>query len=90
MIARLRFPTFICVLLPSVLRAQGATTAPIDQALGRSGQKTEDVYRIGFPQKRSPRFREMSGDQVGTGAGVVGDFSWNRRQCHGHGRLGGI
>ena len=25
-------------------------TAPIDQALGRSGQKTGDVYRVGFPR----------------------------------------
>jgi hypothetical protein len=51
MIARLRFLTFICVLtLPTLLHAQGVTTAPIDQALGRSGQKTGDVYRIGFPR----------------------------------------
>jgi len=51
MIARLRFLTFMCVLtLPSLLRAQGVTTAPIDQALGRSGQKTGDVYRVSFPR----------------------------------------
>jgi hypothetical protein len=51
MIARLRFLTFICVLtLPTLLLAQGVTTAQIDQALGRSGQKTGDVYRIGFPR----------------------------------------
>ena len=51
MIARLRFLTFICVLtFPTLLRAQGVTTAPIDQALGRSGQKTGDVYRVSFPR----------------------------------------
>jgi Domain of Unknown Function (DUF1259) len=51
MIARLRFLTFICVLtLPSLLRAQGVTPAPIDQALGRLGQKTGDVYRVSFPR----------------------------------------
>jgi hypothetical protein len=51
MIARLRFLTLICVLtLPTLLRAQGVTTAPIDQALGRSGQKTGDVYRVSFPR----------------------------------------
>jgi hypothetical protein len=51
MIAKLRFLTCICVLtLPSLLRAQGVTIAPIDQALGRSGQKTGDVYRVGFPR----------------------------------------
>jgi Domain of Unknown Function (DUF1259) len=51
MIARLRFLTLICALtLPTLLRAQGVTPAPIDQALGRSGQKTGDVYRVGFPR----------------------------------------
>jgi hypothetical protein len=51
MIARLRFLTLICALtLPTLLSAQGITTAPIDHALGRSGQKTGDVYRIGFPR----------------------------------------
>ncbi len=51
MTARLRFLTFICVLtLPTLLHAQGVTTAPIDQALGRSGQKTGDAYRVSFPR----------------------------------------
>src|SRR6266403_4466480 len=51
MIARLRFFTLICFLsLPIVVNAQGLTTATIDQALGRSGQKTGDVYRVGFPR----------------------------------------
>jgi hypothetical protein len=51
MIARLRFLTLICVLtLPTLLRAQAVTPAPIDQALGRSGQKTGDVYRVSFPR----------------------------------------
>src|SRR6266576_1299553 len=51
MTERLRFLTLICVLtLPTLLRAQGVTTAPIDQALGRSGQKTGDVYRVSFPR----------------------------------------
>jgi len=51
MIARLRFFTLICSLtLPTLLSAQGVTPAPIDQALGRSGQKTGDVYRVSFPR----------------------------------------
>src|ERR1700720_3640428 len=51
MIARRRFLTLICVLtFPTLLRAQGVTTAPIDRALGRSGQKTGDVYRVSFPR----------------------------------------
>jgi hypothetical protein len=51
MITRLRFFTLICVLsFPMLIRAQGVTTAPIDQALGRSGQKTGDVYKVSFPR----------------------------------------
>lgn len=51
MIYRLRIFTLICVLsLPILARAQGVTTATIDQALGRSGQKTGDVYRVSFPR----------------------------------------
>lgn len=51
MIARLRFFTLICVLsIPILVHAQGVSTAPIDQALGRSGQKTGDVYRVSFPR----------------------------------------
>jgi hypothetical protein len=51
MTERLRFFTLVCVLLLPILgRAQGVTTATIDQALGRSGQKTGDVYRVSFPR----------------------------------------
>jgi hypothetical protein len=38
------------ILFPLVAAAQGLDTAKIDQALGRSGQKTGDVYRVGFPR----------------------------------------
>src|SRR5258708_14534543 len=51
MIARLRLLTLVCSLsLPILVRAQGVTTAPIDQILGRSGQRTGDVYRASFPR----------------------------------------
>ncbi len=51
MITRLRCLTVFCVLLiPIIVRAQGVTTEPIDQALGRSGQKTADVYKLSFPR----------------------------------------
>ena len=51
MITRLRIFSLICVLsLPILVHAQGVTTATIDQALGRSGQKTGDVYRVSFPR----------------------------------------
>jgi hypothetical protein len=54
MIARLRCWIAFCVLLlPVLVRAQGVTTGPIDEALGRSGQKTGDVYKVSFPRSDS-------------------------------------
>jgi Domain of Unknown Function (DUF1259) len=51
MITRVYFFLLIAVLsLPLVVHAQGPNTAPIDQALGRSGQKTGDVYKVSFPR----------------------------------------
>ncbi len=45
MITRLRFFILICAIsLPILVRAQGLATAPIDQALGRSGHKAGDVF----------------------------------------------
>src|SRR5216684_570723 len=35
---------------PISVSAQGLDPAKIDQALGRSGQKTGDVYKVGFPR----------------------------------------
>ena len=40
----------VLVLCPMVLAAQGLDTTKIDNVLGRSGQKTGDVYRVGFPR----------------------------------------
>ena len=40
----------ILLSCPVMLLAQGMDTAKIDEALGRSGQKTGDVYRLGFPR----------------------------------------
>jgi hypothetical protein len=36
--------------LPVLVAAQGLDTAKIDDVLGRSGQKSGDVYRVGFPR----------------------------------------
>jgi hypothetical protein len=36
--------------VPIAAYAQGLDTTRIDQALGRSGQKVGDVYRVGFPR----------------------------------------
>jgi len=40
----------LSTLTPIVSAAQGLDTKSVDQALGRSGQKTGEVYRIGFPR----------------------------------------
>lgn len=51
MLERSRWFVLGCVLfLPLVARSQGFSTSPIDEALGRSGQKTGDVYKVGFPR----------------------------------------
>jgi len=42
--------TSILMACPVVLAAQGLDIAKIDEALGRSGQKSGDVYRVGFPR----------------------------------------
>jgi Domain of Unknown Function (DUF1259) len=38
----------LMLVLPMVVVAQGIDTTRIDQALGRSGQKTGDVYKVAF------------------------------------------
>lgn len=48
-IRRLLILTSVLVL-PIAVSAQGLDASKIDQALGRSGQKLGDVYRVGFPR----------------------------------------
>src|SRR5438876_10963501 len=36
------------LFVPLAARSQGLNTSAIDQALGRSGQKAGEVYRVGF------------------------------------------
>jgi hypothetical protein len=38
------------LFVPVAVFAQGLDTAKIDQAVGRSGQKLGDVYKVGFPR----------------------------------------
>lgn len=41
----------ICSLAsPAGARSQGVNTSAVDQALGRSGQKTGEVYKVSFPR----------------------------------------
>lgn len=40
----------LVLLLPLALQGQSLNTSAVDQALGRSGQKTGDVYKVAFPR----------------------------------------
>ena len=47
----LRMSILACTMgLPIITSAQGLDTTKIDQVFSRTGQKTGDVYRIGFPR----------------------------------------
>jgi hypothetical protein len=40
----------LLLMVPTGLAAQGLDTAKIDEAFGRTGQKSGEVYRLGFPR----------------------------------------
>ncbi|HEY6770795.1 MAG TPA: DUF1259 domain-containing protein [Candidatus Sulfotelmatobacter sp.] len=42
--------SLLLVVFPALLLAQGVSVTKVDEALGRSGQKSGDVYRVGFPR----------------------------------------
>jgi len=46
---RLLLATLLSVL-PCLVQSQSLNTSALDQALGRSGQKTGEVYKVGFPR----------------------------------------
>ena len=47
---RILASAFLLLSWPVIAAAQGLDTAKIDDVLGRSGQKSGDVYRVGFPR----------------------------------------
>jgi hypothetical protein len=49
-VRRAFFGLLSVLLFAAVVQAQGLDTAKIDEALGRSGQKVGDVYKVGFPR----------------------------------------
>ena len=51
--------------LPISLSAQGVSTTKIDEALGRSGQKSGEVYRVAFP--RSDLHVSVAGAEIKAG-----------------------
>jgi len=51
--------------LPTSSSAQGVSATKIDEALGRSGQKTGDVYRVAFP--RSDLHVSVAGTEIKPG-----------------------
>lgn len=48
--ARTFIPVSMLLLWPLLTAAQVLDTAKVDEVLGRSGQKSGDVYRVGFPR----------------------------------------
>src|SRR3954468_13568847 len=40
----------VALSLPVIVVAQSLDTAKIDEAMGRSGQQTGDIYRLAFPR----------------------------------------
>ena len=62
---------------PVLLAAHGLSTAKIDEALGRSGQQSGDVYRVGFP--RTDLHVSVAGTEIkpGLALGSWAAFSGN-------------
>lgn len=69
---------FVC---PGFALAQGLNTGAIDQALGHSGQKTGDVYRVGLP--RTDLHVELAGVALkpGLALGSWAAFSGTDADC---------
>jgi hypothetical protein len=40
----------VALSLPVIVVAQSLDTAKLDEVMGRSGQQTGDIYRLGFPR----------------------------------------
>jgi len=58
----------VALSLPVIVAAQGLDTAKIDEAMGRSGQQTGDVYRLGFP--RTDLHVSVDGVEIKPGLGL--------------------
>jgi len=84
----MKLRTLILSLLlscPVMLVAQGLDTIKIDEAMGRSGQKTGEVYRLGFP--RTDLMSRLTASRSSpTGARLLGGVRWKRQRRHSHGR----
>ena len=81
-VMRTRVEAFVLIaalFLPLLAKAQGVDTAPIDQALGRSGQKSR------LSANRSACFRPRTRRKARAGTRYLGGFPGNGRQRHGHG-----
>jgi hypothetical protein len=48
--AKFAILSWLLLCFPALLLAQAITVTKVDEALGRSGQRTGDVYRVGFPR----------------------------------------
>ena len=63
--ARILILSSLLLASPALLVAQGLSTAQIDASLGRGGQKSGDVYRVGFP--RTDLHVSVSGTEIKPG-----------------------
>ena len=61
---------------PVIVSAQGLDTAKINEAMGRAGQQTGDVYRLGFP--RTDLHVSVGGVEIkpGLALGLMGGVRW--------------
>ena len=81
----LRMSILACSMgLPIAASAQGLDTTKIDQVFSRTGQKTGDVYRIGFP--RTDLHVVIDGHpEAGARARLLGGVQRHRGQSDGDG-----
>jgi hypothetical protein len=82
MIPRIVSSVILSIALAVIAGAQGLNTAKIDTTLGRSGQKTGDVYRVGFPRTDLKVVVEGVEVKPGLALGSWAAFSGNDRDAH--------
>jgi hypothetical protein len=82
----LRISILACSIgLPIAAHAQGFDTTKIDQVFGRTGQKTGDVYRLGFPRTDLHVVIDGTALKPGLALRLLGGVQRNRRQSDGDG-----
>jgi hypothetical protein len=68
----------VALSFPVIVVAQSLDTAKIDEAMGRSGQQTGDVYRLGFP--RTDLHVSVGGVEIKPGLALEPKPPWRERK----------